>query len=93
MNIKNRYKGEVTKEGGKKEYFFGPTVQETVELCRVSGMVSYNVIDRENGWTVASKRPVVRGHVEGDYNPHSLRNVYASDIKAQLQEQTQSPAI
>ncbi len=82
MNIKNKYKGEVIKTNGKKEYFFGPTVSETVELCRGVAYESYQVIDRENGWTVASKRPVVRGNVESDYNPHSLRNIYA-----------QSPAI
>lgn len=79
MNIKNKYKGEVIKADGKKEYFFGPTVSETTEKCRISGMVSYQVIDRESGWVVASKRPIVRGNVEGEYNPHSLRNMYVED--------------
>jgi hypothetical protein len=82
MKIKNRYKGEVTKADGKKEYFFGATVSETVNLCQSTSFESYQVINRENGWVVASRRPIVHGAVEGEWNPHSLRNMY-----------TQSPAI
>ena len=71
----NKYKGIVKLNGGKTEVYMGPTVNDTVETCRaVTGMISYKVICRENGWVVAS-RPE-RHTSDSNYNPHSLRHAY-----------------
>ena len=54
MRELTRYKGEVIKNDDSKEYYFGPTVDETIKRCKeAKELKSFIITSRERGWVVA----------------------------------------
>jgi hypothetical protein len=74
MKKVNRYKAEVVKKDGKKEYYFGPTLEETCATCdAVKDMATYKVVHRESGWVVAKH---MGSSVANNVPADSLRDTY-----------------